>query len=58
MEEGWRVLCDALYQSIREEEWNELHEKFMDVSKNLGVKKKLAWRKSLRKDFFSANKSK
>ena len=68
MEQGRIVLCEALCQSIREEEWNELHEKLTDVSKNLEVKKaggkeaglgKLGLEeKSLRKDFFSSNKSK
>ena len=27
MEEDWVVLCQALYQSIGEEEWTKMHEK-------------------------------
>ena len=30
--------CQALYLSIREEEWSEMHEKVKEVSKKMGVK--------------------
>ena len=57
MEEHWAVLCQASYQSIREEEWNQIYEKLKEVSKNIGVKntdqkvaglRTLAWRRSLK----------
>ena len=63
MEEDRVVLCQALYQSIGEEEWTEMHERKKEVFRNIGVKKagqiiaglgKVAWRKTGRNLFFSA----
>ena len=63
MEEGWVVLSQAPYQSIRKEEWKEMREKLKEYSKKIVVKQagkevvglaKLAWRTSLKEDFFSA----
>ena len=66
-EEGGRRSWKSTGQcSIREEEWNEMHEKLKEVSKNFGVKntgqkaaglRTLAWRKSLKEIFFSAEAS-
>ena len=53
------------HHSLREEEWDEMHEKSKEVSKKFGVTNagqkvvglgKLAWRKSLQEDLFSAEK--
>ena len=67
MEEDWIVLCQALYQSTSEEEWNELHEMSKEDSQNIWIKKagreeaglgKLAWRGSLREKYDPPKKSK
>ena len=61
MEQDLVVLCQALYHSIKEEEWIEMGEKLREVSKKTGVKKagervaglgKVA--KTLKESFFSA----
>ena len=41
MDEVWVLLCQALYQSIKEEELLEVHEKLKDVSESF-------WRRSFR----------
>ena len=46
MEEDWVVLCQALYQSIREEEWKEMQEQQKGSLQE-------DWH-MLREDFFSA----
>ena len=38
MEEDWVVLCQASFQSIKEEDWIEMHEKLKDVTRKIGVK--------------------
>ena len=49
-EEDWVVLCQALFQSIKEEEWIEMHEKLQQrvagQIKLLGQSRKNAWRKT------------
>ena len=61
MEEDLVVLCQALYQSIGEEEWSGMHESLKEV----GVKKagrriaalgNLAWRKSEKDHLFSSER--
>ena len=37
--EGGVVLCQALFQSIKEQEWMEMHEKLKDVTRKTGAKK-------------------
>ena len=53
-QEDWVVLRQALYQSIGEEEWTDMHERFKEACRKIGVKKngqkddglgKVAWRK-------------
>ena len=39
MAEDWIVLCQALYQSTREEEWTALRKQFKEVSEKSGVKR-------------------
>ena len=52
MEEDWVVLCQALRQSIKEEEWIEMHEKKSERSRLLVCQR---WRGGVhRKFFFSA----
>ena len=34
MKDEWVVLCQALYQSSREEDWNEMHETLEEISKD------------------------
>ena len=64
-DEGGVVLCQALYPSIGEEAWTELHERFKEVCRKIGVKKagrriaglsKVVWRKTEKELFFSAKK--
>ena len=43
MEEDWVVLCQAMYQSIKEEEWIEMHEKLREVIRKIGVKGSGQW---------------
>ena len=31
------IFCQASYQSIRAEEWNEMHEKLKDISNTVGT---------------------
>ena len=63
MEEDRVLLCQALHQSIRDAESNEMHEKLREVLNEIGANmagqkvvelKKLAWRKSLKEEFFFA----
>ena len=35
------MLCQALFQWIKEEEWTETHEKLEDVTRKMGLKKRL-----------------
>ena len=58
--EGMAMLCQALYQSIKVEEWTE---NLKDVTEMIGVKKagqkvaglgKVAWRKTSKESYFSA----
>ena len=42
MEEDWVMLCQALYRSIRDEEWHEILEKLKEVPNKFGVKNSLA----------------
>ena len=60
---GTVMLCQALYQSIKEEEWTEMHETSKDVTEMIGVKKagqkvagvgEVAWRKTSKESYFSA----
>ena len=55
MDEDLVVLCQAPYQSIKQEEWAEMHEEQKEVTEKIGVKKagqsvvglgKVAWRKT------------
>ena len=39
MEVDWVVLCQAPYQSIKEDEWIEVHEILKEVTKQIRVKK-------------------
>ena len=66
MEEYWIGLFQVVYQSIKEEEWTDMHVLLKDISKKIGVEKaaqkgarlgKLAWRKTLGEDFFPPRKS-
>ena len=63
MEEERVELCQAPYQSIKEEEWLEMHEKLQEVTKKIGVMLgghkvadlgKVAWRKTSKESFFAA----
>ena len=63
IKEDWVVLCQAQNQSIKEEEWVEMHGKLGGVSKEIEVKTagqraavlgKMACRKTLKESFFSA----
>ena len=63
MEEDWVVLCHRLlFQSIKEEEWTEMHETLKEVTRRIGVKKdgqriaglgRLAWRNLWKESFLS-----
>ena len=33
------VLCQASFQSVKEEEWIEMHEKSKEVTRKIGVKR-------------------
>ena len=66
MEEDSIGLVQAVFQSIKEEERTDMHVLLKDISKKIGEEKaaqkvaglgKLAWRKTLREDFFSPRKS-
>ena len=37
-DENWVVLCQALHQSIAQEEWTDMHESLKTVCKKIGVK--------------------
>ena len=53
-----RVASGGIYQSIREEEWRDMHVLLKDISKKIGVEEKLLrMRKTLREDFFPPRKS-
>ena len=56
------VLRQAPFQSIKEEEWMEMHERLNEVTKKIGVKKagqrvvglgEVGWRKTSKESFFS-----
>ena len=58
MEEDWVVLCQALYQSTGEEEWTEMHERFKELCKKIGVKGSWAknwWRGGQRRSSLSSH---
>ena len=62
MEEVWVVLCQAMFQSIKGEEWMKMYEKLEDVIRKSDAKKgaqrcasqgKVVWTKTLKESFLS-----